>query len=63
MEGYRGVTPSGLTPYFWSPGWNSAQAMNKYMEEPDGEAVYGNPGVLLFRNRNGLKTDYYNTEL
>jgi NADH-quinone oxidoreductase subunit G len=63
MEGYKGVTPSGLTPYYWSPGWNSAQAMNKYMDEADGEAESGNPGVLLFRNRNGIKTDYYKTEL
>ncbi len=63
MEGYKGVTPSGLTPYYWSPGWNSVQAANKYMDEPDGEAVYGSTGVLLFRNKKDTKTDYYNTEL
>jgi NADH-quinone oxidoreductase subunit G len=63
MEGYKGVTPSGLTPYYWSAGWNSVQAMNKYMEEPDGEPVFSSKGVLLFRTRTDLKTDYYETEL
>jgi NADH-quinone oxidoreductase subunit G len=48
MEGYKGVTPSYLVPYYWSPGWNSVQAMNKYMDKPDGTCEGGNPGVRLF---------------
>jgi NADH-quinone oxidoreductase subunit G len=53
MEGYKGVPPSGLVPYYWSPGWNSVQAMNKYMDEPDGTATGDNPGVLLFDQKTG----------
>jgi NADH-quinone oxidoreductase subunit G len=48
MEGYKGNPPAGLIPYYWSPGWNSAQSINKYLEEPDGQLRDGNPGVRLF---------------
>ncbi len=53
MEGYKGITPSYFTPYYWSPGWNSVQAMNKYMDEPDGKLKDGNPGVLLINGKTG----------
>jgi NADH-quinone oxidoreductase subunit G len=48
MEGYKGYPPAELIPYYWSPGWNSAQAINKYLKEPDGPLWDGNPGVRLF---------------
>ena len=48
MEGYKGYPPSELIPYYWSPGWNSAQSINKYLKEPDGPVRDGNPGVRLF---------------
>lgn len=49
MEGYKGLPPSDLIPYYWSPGWNSVQAVNKYVEEPNGPLKNGgDPGVLLF---------------
>ncbi len=48
MEGYKGYPPAELIPYYWSPGWNSAQAINKYLKVPDGEVRDGNPGVRLF---------------
>ncbi|MCE5347094.1 MAG: NADH-quinone oxidoreductase subunit NuoG [Bacteroidales bacterium] len=51
MEGYKGVPPSDLVSYYWSPGWNSVQATNKYMDEPYGSAKGGNPGVLLFDHK------------
>jgi NADH-quinone oxidoreductase subunit G len=54
MEGYRGYPPAGLIPYYWSPGWNSSQAINKYLTEPEGPVWDGNPGVRLFDN--GLLT-------
>jgi len=62
MEGFRDVPSPYLVPYYWSPGWNSVQAMNKYMNEPDGVAVDGNPGVLLFDSRTENKPDYFKTE-
>lgn len=48
MEGYKGMPPAGLVPYYWSPGWNSVQASNKYLDEPGGNYKDGNSGVRLF---------------
>jgi len=62
MEGFKGVPPSSLVPWYWSSGWNSVQAMNKYMDEPAGTPAGGNPGVLLFDNKNGRMAEYYKTE-
>ena len=47
MEGLRGLPPSSMIPFFWSPGWNSVQSVNKYQDEV-GEALRGgNPGIRL----------------
>lgn len=59
MEGFKGVTPSYLTPYYWSPGWNSVQAMNKYTDEPAGSLKDGNPGVLLFSEKTYPLIDFF----
>ncbi|MDX5480495.1 MAG: molybdopterin-dependent oxidoreductase [Hymenobacteraceae bacterium] len=47
MEGYRGQPPSSMIPFFWSPGWNSVQATNKYQQEVGGHLKGGDPGVRL----------------
>lgn len=47
MEGYRGIPPSSLTPFFWSPGWNSVQSINKFQIEVGGPLHDGDPGVRL----------------
>lgn len=47
MEGYRGPVPSPLIPQFWSPGWNSIQALNKYQEEVGGPLREEMPGLRL----------------
>ncbi len=59
MEGYKGQCSSYFIPYYWSPGWNSVQAMNKYMDEPDGSLKDGNPGVLLFRKQIDPMPDFF----
>ncbi len=48
MEGYKGIPPAPLTPFFWAPGWNSAQAINKYQEEVGGPLRGAEPGKRLF---------------
>jgi NADH-quinone oxidoreductase subunit G len=48
MEGYAGVPPPALVPFYWSPGWNSVQAINKYQIEVGGPLHGGNPGKRLF---------------
>ena len=60
MEAYKGIPPSDLLPYYWSPGWNSVQAVNKYVEEPNGPLKNGgDPGVLLFGSGLAGSGDYY----
>lgn len=60
MEGFNGVsTSSYLVPYYWAPGWNSVQAMNKYTDEPGGSYISGDPGVLLFNGKTGPIHDFF----
>jgi NADH-quinone oxidoreductase subunit G len=47
MEGYEGWPPAALTPRFWSPGWNSVQAINKFQIEVGGPLRGGDPGRRL----------------
>jgi NADH-quinone oxidoreductase subunit G len=47
MEGYLGRPPSPLIPLFWAPGWNSAQATNKFQSEVGGPLHGGDPGIRL----------------
>lgn len=55
MEGYRGQPPSSIIPFFWSPGWNSVQSVNKYQEEIADSLKGGDPGVRLLEPR-GIAT-------
>jgi len=59
MEGYVGIPPPTLTPFYWSPGWNSVQAINKYQIEVGGELHGGNPGKRLFEPAENSKADYF----
>ena len=47
MEGYMGLPPSSMIPFFWSPGWNSVQSVNKYQEEVGAALRGGDPGMRL----------------
>ncbi len=60
MEGYHGVPPAPVTPFYWSPGWNSAQAINKYQIEVGGEPHGGNPGIPLFQTNGSDGLNYFN---
>jgi len=48
MEGNPDQPPGALQPFFWSPGWNSIQAVNKFQTEIGGALRGGDPGVRLF---------------
>ncbi len=49
MEGYVGpMEPGPLTPFAWSPGWNSPSAWNKFQDEVGGHLKGGDGGILLF---------------
>jgi NADH-quinone oxidoreductase subunit G len=47
MEGLRALPPSSMIPFYWSPGWNSVQSLNKYQEEIGGALKGGDPGKRL----------------
>lgn len=54
MEGMiNGTPPSSMIPFFWSPGWNSVQSINKYQEEVGGALRGGDPGVRLIEPNSG----------
>jgi NADH-quinone oxidoreductase subunit G len=56
MEGFQGIPPSPLIPFFWAPGWNSVQSVNKYQEEPGGSLKGGDPGLRLFEQKHNAET-------
>jgi len=48
MEGTPDQPPAALIPFFWSPSWNSIQAVNTYQKEVGGPLRGGDAGVRLF---------------
>jgi NADH-quinone oxidoreductase subunit G len=47
MESGVQSPPPPLIPFFWQPGWNSIQAVNKYQSEVGGPLRGGDPGMRL----------------
>ena len=47
MEGQPEKPPSSLVPFYWTPGWNSVQAMYYYLDVPGGKMKGGDPGIML----------------
>jgi NADH-quinone oxidoreductase subunit G len=47
MESGPEPAPPALIPFFWSPGWNSIQSVNKFQIEIGGALRGGDPGVRL----------------
>jgi NADH-quinone oxidoreductase subunit G len=59
MEGFRGMPPSSMIPFFWSPGWNSVQSTNKYQEEVGGALRGGDPGLRLITQNGQASNEYF----
>ena len=60
MEGYKGPLPGPLVPFFWAPGWNSSQSVNKYQLEVGGPLYGGDSGVKLFDGANTGTPTFFN---
>lgn len=60
MEGYPGQPPSPLIPFFWSPGWNSIQSVQKFQSEVNGPLKGGDPGVRLIEAGKSSDGNYSN---
>jgi NADH-quinone oxidoreductase subunit G len=59
MEGYEGIPPSSLIARFWSPGWNSVQAVNKFQSEIGGPLHGGDPGRRLIELHEADNISYF----
>jgi NADH-quinone oxidoreductase subunit G len=58
MEGAEKQAPAPLVPFFWAPGWNSIQAVNKFQDEVGAGLRGGSSGVRMFaRNWEGAALD------
>lgn len=62
MEGLQEKPPSSLVPFYWTPGWNSVQAMYSYVDEPDASLKGGDPGIRLFDSEGPGETSYFKHE-
>jgi NADH-quinone oxidoreductase subunit G len=59
MEGYRGQPPSSLINFYWAPGWNSVQALNKYQSEVGESLRGGDSGIRLIEPLKNVQTHYF----
>jgi NADH-quinone oxidoreductase subunit G len=59
MEGYPGIPPSPVIPFFWAPGWNSIQSVNKYQNEVGASLRGGDPGIRLFNEKAGQAPTFF----
>jgi NADH-quinone oxidoreductase subunit G len=59
MEGHEGRPPSSFISRYWSPGWNSVQALNKYQQEVGGPLEGGDPGKRLIEPKRDAKPAYF----
>jgi len=59
MEGYSGQPPGAMIPRYWSPGWNSVQALNKFQSEVGGPLRGGDPGLRLIEPAKGGQVSYF----
>jgi NADH-quinone oxidoreductase subunit G len=60
MEGYEGRPPAQLISRYWSPGWNSVQALNKFQEEVAGSLRGGDSGKRLIEPAGGNTSYFHN---
>ncbi len=63
MEGSNEVPPSSLVPFYWTPGWNSAQSINFYLDEPNGSMKGGDPGIRLIEANKNAKVSFFEPDI
>jgi NADH-quinone oxidoreductase subunit G len=60
MEGTPDQPPAALIPFFWSPSWNSLQAVQMYQKEVGGPLRGGDAGVRIFEPAAANGQPYFN---
>lgn len=61
MEGASVHPPGALIPFFWSPGWNSIQAVNTYQKEVGGPLRGGDAGIRILEPVAGRVQPYFSS--
>ncbi|MGB9514310.1 MAG: NADH-quinone oxidoreductase subunit NuoG [Candidatus Acidiferrum sp.] len=59
MEGTSQQPPAALLPFFWTPGWNSIQSVNKFQTEIAAALEGGDPGVRLIEPASHGRDNYF----
>ncbi len=59
MEGFAGLPPGPLVSRYWSPGWNSPQAVTKFQQEVAGILKGGQGGKRLIEPAAGADPRYF----
>jgi NADH-quinone oxidoreductase subunit G len=59
MEGLPEQPPSSLVPFYWTPGWNSVQAMHNYLNKPAGSMKGGDPGIRIIEPGKSGNNSYF----
>jgi NADH-quinone oxidoreductase subunit G len=59
MESGPQAPPPALNPFFWSPGWNSIQSVNKFQAEIGGHLRGGDPGIRLIEPAQQASWPYF----
>jgi NADH-quinone oxidoreductase subunit G len=59
MESGPESVPPALRPFFWAPGWNSIQSVNKFQSDIGGALRGGDPGVRLIEPSNQSHWRYF----
>ena len=63
MEGVAESPPSSFVPFYWTPGWNSVQALYNYLDKPNGSMKGGNPGIRMIEPTEGHKNSYFDINI
>ena len=59
MEGCNKQPPPSLIAHYWSPGWNSVQAINKYQEDIGTSVRGGSAGKRLIEPSEAQNKEYF----
>ena len=59
MEGYQEEAHPALIARYWTPGWNSVQALNRFQEEIAGPLRGGDPGIRLIEPNSTGEMKYF----
>ena len=62
MEGSETQPPSPLIARYWSPGWNSVQALNKLQREAGGDLPDSGTGIRLVEPKKQGERGYFPAE-